>query len=490
MSGSYSSAPHLARIGLRSKPASRRGHTVVVLPSYSVGDAQLAHYAERVAALENRQLLSMLRLLGAPRSRMLFITSRSPAQAELDYYLSLLPPASRDDVRSRLRIIEVPDPTPRPVSAKLLDRPDLIAEVRRSTRGGFAYIEPWNVTHAETEIARRLHLPVNGTPPELWPLGFKSSGRRLMRAAGVPVPLGVEDVRSAAGVVDAAEAIRRQRPDAVGVVVKSDDGATGAGNHVLRWGDSVGSAELTAAVGALGSGYLADLSSGGVVEELVHGTGYASPSVQLDIGPRGRVEVVSTHEQLVGGPNGQVYSGCEFPANVAYRADLARYGAAVGRLLAARGALGRLCVDFVVVQSAGTWEVFGLEINLRTSGTTHPFTLLSHLTSGHYEHATGRWLVRDGSERCYRSTDNLGDPTWRHRTVDEVVTSIRSSGVAFDRDTGTGVVLHTFTGLDIDGRIGLTAIGTSAGHADELYHSAARTLSEPALVRPSPVPLG
>src|SRR5215470_19720522 len=53
----------------------------------------------------------------------------------------------------------------------------------------------------------------------------------------------------------------------------------------------------------------------GVVEELIAGARFASPSVQLDISPSGEVAVLSTHEQLLGGEAGQVYVGCRFPAD-------------------------------------------------------------------------------------------------------------------------------------------------------------------------------
>jgi hypothetical protein len=37
--------------------------------------------------------------------------------------------------------------------------------------------------------------------------------------------------------------------------------------------------------------------------------------VQLRITPDGRVELLSTHDQLLGGPSGQSYLGCMFPAD-------------------------------------------------------------------------------------------------------------------------------------------------------------------------------
>ena len=34
--------------------------------------------------------------------------------------------------------------------------------------------------------------------------------------------------------------------------------------------------------------------------------------------------MLATHEQVIGGDNGQVYTGCRFPADPAYAAALAR----------------------------------------------------------------------------------------------------------------------------------------------------------------------
>jgi hypothetical protein len=455
-----------------NRPGSNVPHTVMVLPSYSMSSSLLAHYGTRIPALEHRQLLTMLRLPLVPRSEIIFVTAKLPEERELDYYLSFVPPDRRADTRARIRLIEIPDQTPRSITAKLLDRPDLMATIRAMTRGRLAYIEPWNVTDLEMAVAHRLGLPLNGTPPSLWPLGFKSNGRRLMGRAGVPLPLGHEDVRSLTDVLAATESIRRQHAGAAGVVIKLDNSGTGDGNRVLRFADSSTAGELQAAVESLEPWYLSDLANGAVVEELVTGHELSSPSVQLDIAPGRQVEVIATHEQVLGGPNGQVYVGCRLPAKPGYGSLLASYGAAVGKLLAEKGAMGRVCVDFAGARSATGWRLYGLEINLRKSGTSHPLSLLQSLVPGQYDVASGRWLSHDGSERCYCSTDSLVDPAWHGRPADDVVNAVRSAGLEFDPRSGTGAVLHMFIGLEIDGRIGLTAIGRSPGHAETLYQDA------------------
>ncbi|WP_299923633.1 peptide ligase PGM1-related protein [uncultured Nocardioides sp.] len=449
---------------------------MVVLPSYSVDHTLLEHFGPRLPALEHRQLLSMLSLARRPAAEMIFVTAERPTQRVMDYHLSFVEDALRDGVRARFHVVAVPDDTARSITAKLLDRPDLLATIRSMTRGRLAFIEPWNVTDLEVQVAQRLGLPLNGTPATLWPLGFKSSGRRLMREAGVPLPGGREDVHSVDDVLAAVEHVRQERPDAEGVVVKLDDSASGLGNRVIEFADVPSPPMLRAAVESLGPDYLADLASGGVVEELLAGEELASPSVQGEITPDGRVAVVSTHEQIHSGTHRQVYAGCRFPARRDYRGDLAVYGTSVGQLLADRGALGRFSVDFAATRASSRWRVHGLEINLRKSGTSHPLSLLHNLTPGHYDDVAGTWSLPDGSRRCYRSTDNLLDPLWRGRERD-LMDAVDHAGLTFDRGHGVGAVLHMLNGLRIAGVVGLTTIGRSPDDAQRRYEAAVAAIT-------------
>ncbi len=461
-----------------NRPDSSIPHVVVALPSFSVGESLLSHYADRLPALEHRYLLSLFMLPRIESCEIVFVCCEAPSQEVLDYYMSLVPSDRRESMKGRFRLLEVPDGSARSVAAKLLDRPDLIADLRTSLRGQPAFIEPWNVTEYEVELANRLGIPINGTSPDLWPLGFKSSGRRLFAEAGVPIPQGREGVRSTDEVVEATAEIRQRCPNATGVVIKTDDSGAGDGNQIILFSESSSSVDVRRIVEALPSWYLTDLASGGVVEELVAGAAFASPSVQLDIHPDGQPVVLATHEQVLDGATGQVYVGCRFPASPAYAARIGQYGRAVGEVLARRGAIGRFGVDFAAAQRAtGDWEVFALEINLRKGGTTHPYSALRNLVPGHYDVDSGNWMTVDNSLRCYESTDNLVDPRWRGRPPNDVIRTVADAGLQFSPKTRTGVVLHMLSCLAIDGRLGMTAIGVSPGHAAELYAATAELLS-------------
>ena len=53
------------------------------------------------------------------------------------------------------------------------------------------------------------------------------------------------------------------------------------------------------------------------MEERITGEAIESPSVQMRVLPTGAVDLLSTHDQLLGGPSGQSYLGCVFPADAA-----------------------------------------------------------------------------------------------------------------------------------------------------------------------------
>jgi hypothetical protein len=148
-----------------NRPGSDLDHVVIALPSYSVGESLLSHYADRIPVLEHRYLVSALMLGRLPRCQLVFVASTDPGPEVLDYYASLLPQDCGEAFRDRLHTVVVPGRTARPVAAKLLDREDLVKRVRRLVGDLPAVIEPWNVGDAEVGVARALGVPINGSPP-------------------------------------------------------------------------------------------------------------------------------------------------------------------------------------------------------------------------------------------------------------------------------------------------------------------------------------
>ena len=232
--------------------------------------------------------------------------------------------------------------------------------------------------------------------------------------------------------------------------------------------------------------YLARLEGdGGIVEERVTGVELRSPSVQLRVTPLGQVELLSSHDQLLGGPSGQKYVGCRFPADVGYADVITRAAGQVGSLLAQAGVLGRFAIDFVTVRdAAGGWQPYAIELNLRKGGTTHPFLTLQFLTDGTYDPATAKFIAPSGREKHLVATDHLESELLRGLMVEDLFDIAVRNRLHFDQARQTGVVFHMMGPLTELGRVGLTAVGDSPGQADEMFQRGERVLLEGAAPPP------
>src|SRR5262245_51876047 len=236
--------------------------------------------------------------------------------------------------------------------------------------------------------------------------------------------------------------------------------------------------------------YMAKLAElAGIVEERVIGEEIRSPSVQLRITPLGQLEVLSTHDQVLGGPSGQSYLGCRFPADPAYAPLITREAVKVGQELVGEGVLGRFAFDFVVVRNGGDWTPYAIELNLRKGGTTHPFLTLQFLTDGRYDPETATFTAPNGRPKCFVATDHLESPHYRAFTPDDLFDIVARRGLSFDHARQTGVIFHMMSALSERGRVGLTAVGDSHEEADRLYAAARAALDDEAAAALAPGPL-
>ncbi len=221
------------------------------------------------------------------------------------------------------------------------------------------------------------------------------------------------------------------------------------------------------------------LEMGAIAESFIEGEIKYSPSVQGRITPDGTVEILSTHDQILGGPDGQIYLGCRFPANENYRVELQNIGLAVGKKLSEKGALERFGVDFVVVdQGNGKWDIQAIEINLRKGGTTHPFMTLKLLTNGSYDLSTGLFYSQQGKPKYYVATDNLQKDSYRGLLPSDLMDIIAHHRLHFDSGTETGTVFHLMGCISQFGKLGLTSIGNSPEQAEEIHNRVIHVLDQ------------
>ena len=315
--------------------ARRAPRTVVVFPGLSLDPQVLAtvagvrHYEER--------MLGMLMLLRMPATRVVFLTSEPIPSTVIDYYLSLLSGVPSGHALARLTLLSAHDASASSLTRKLLERPRLLARVRQAIGDpARAHLSVFNATGDEVSLAVALGIPMYACDPALAHWGSKSG---LQRA-----------------------------------VLKLNEGFSGEGNATVNlsgFGPSLGAEALWAALPErlqpeaqdLDVGTYAALSRrhGGIVEAWIEGEDKRSPSVQLRINPLGEVALISTHEQVLGGRTGQVFSGQPLSGRSGLRVRPACDGPA-GRRRAARpgsaGPLfGRLCQRALGPRLETTWYI-------------------------------------------------------------------------------------------------------------------------------------
>ena len=210
---------------------------------------------------------------------------------------------------------------------------------------------------------------------------------------------------------------------------------------------------------------------GGIVEEFIEAREKTSPSAQMRVGPSGDVMAISTHDQILGGPSGQIYMGCHFPAQDDYRLKLQEVSLKIGNVLASHGVVSRFAVDFLACRSEpdAEWSLTALEINLRMGGTTHPYLALQFLTGGQLDPETGLFLSPTGHAKYYRATDNLRSEHYKGLLPDDLIEILTIHKLHYGHGTESGVLFYLIGALSEFGKLGLTAIANSRAEVDEVY---------------------
>ncbi len=473
--------------------------TAVVVPGLSL-DADILASVIGVRHYEERQL-SALFWLRRPHTRVVFVGSSTLAPEVVDYHLGLLRAGGHEHLRRRLSLFSTHDPRPINLTRKILERPLLLQRLRMAIGDrSLAHLSCFHASADELTLAVQLGIPLYACDPACARWGTKSGARELFQALDIPHPPGFGDLHSEDAVARAVVELATRDPHLRFVALKADQGFSGEGNARFdlrdrprrlteRWVRTQWQQRLHPESRTLDPGAFLDklLMQGGVVEAWIEGEAARSPSVQLRITPVGEVEVLSTHQQILGGASGQVFQGSRFPATGTDAVLLGQYGARIGQALCERGVIGRVSIDFLAHDGPSGARYHAIEINLRRGGTTQPFEILEHLTEGRYAADKGQFHSADGRLRCYRATDNLQHPDFRRLTPEDAITALSNAGLHFDPDRLTGIVINLSGALAEHGKLGVVCIGAHAAEADQFFergfdclHMAATQAADPA----------
>jgi PGM1 C-terminal domain len=466
--------------------------TVIIIPSLTMDEEILSkisginHYEER--------LLCMLMLLRMPRTHVIYVTSETIDPVIVDYYLHMLPGITGYHALRRLTLLSCHDSSSRALTQKILDRPRLIQRIRDFIPPDHeAHMSCFNVTEKERSLAVQLQVPIYGCDPDLYELGSKSNGRKIFRECGLNVPPGFEDLHTEEDIINCLAKMKEQNPALRKGVVKMNDGFSGDGNAIFSYVGSEYADDLKTwikenlekklkmvAPDLSYSMFLQKFKSmGGIVEEFLEGEQKESPSVQCRVTPTGHCDIISTHDQELGGESGQIYIGAHFPASNEYAVELGRLGMIVAEALRDKGVLGRFAVDFISVKEKEArpddpvgrgWKHYPIEINLRKGGTTHPFLMLQFLTDGKYNDQEGLYYTSKGHlVRYYFCSDNLKSNKYKGISPHDLIDIAMMNDLHYDGSSQEGVMFHLIGALSQYGKLGVVCIGSTPQRARELY---------------------
>jgi hypothetical protein len=456
--------------------------TVVVIPSLSIDEEILSkvsgitHYEER--------MLCLLMLLRMPRTNVIYVTSQTIDPVIIDYYLHMLPGITGYHALRRLTMLSCHDSSSKSLTRKILARPRLMKRIQELIPPGHnTHMACFNVTGYERTLAVRLQIPIFGCDPDLYELGSKSNSRKIFRECGLNVPPGFEDLSSEAEIIDALIRLKKEYPHLRKAVVKVNDGFSGDGNAIFTYAKDVQTDheqfirdnfrdKLVMVSGDISFDMFMSKfrQMSGIVEAFVDGEVKESPSVQCRITPTGISEVLSTHDQVLGGESGQIYVGAQFPASDDYAIDIGRMGKKISDAMLGKGVLGRFAIDFISVKEKEGWSHYPIEINLRKGGTTHPFLMLQFLTDGLYNAEDGKYYITKGSlVRYYFTSDNLMSDKYIGLTPHDLIDIAMMNDLNFDSTVQEGVMFHLIGALSQYGKMGVVCVGSTPQRAKEFY---------------------
>ena len=478
--------PRLARLWREVFSADDQPYTSVVVPSVSIDADDRARTPD--AGFYEEVLLFLLIRLRNPHARVVFVTSQPLPPPVVDYYLQFLAGIPASHAAARLTLLSAYDGSPRPLTAKILERPRLVQRIRDAVPARErAYLTVLRSTPLERRLAVALDLPLNAADPEMERLCSKSGARRIFAEAGVPTAAGAEGLRDEDDVVDALAGLRAARPAMRHALLKLDASFWDVGHGAVAVPAGRPSKDaLRRAVRALDpprgepvESFLARFARcGGVLEERVEGRERADASVQLRINPLGKVFLTSSHDELPDGPSPLRCRGCAFPADDAYRLRIQEEGMKAARALAGHGLVSRVSVEFLLTRAdpSEEWRLVAHDLNLGVGGATHPLLAVRFLTGGALDPRTGLFSSPAGNPKFYRCTDHLASPRWRGLLPDDLIEALTLERLTYTPRGETGALFYMLGAISELGRVGMVAIGNSRAEADAVYGRVVETL--------------
>ncbi|MGK0366878.1 MAG: hypothetical protein ACI9QD_000008 [Thermoproteota archaeon] len=481
---------------------SGKEHTIVVVPSLSIKEEALKNIVG-IIHYESRALWEILRASNK-NTNIVFVSSLPIKNEAKNHFFKSLP--NPFDVKKRVKFIS-PNNESLDVNLgeKILSNPETLNEVKEAIKGKLSYLSVFITTEIEHKLAKELNIPLYGHETSLSYYLTKSGNKKIFRESDVPFCQSIEDIKSVDALMDSIVTLWGKYRSLKRIMVKLDNGVSGIGNAILTLGktwiefnqldEKTKKNYLLSKLVSMKfqsdkinwQSYSLDIPTGCIIEVFAEGESKNSPSAQGRILPSGKVEILSTHEQILD-ERGLTFLGSIFPANNNYKHILQDSCLKIGTKLSTLGFIGPFSVDFLITNDNGIKRIYVIEINIRQGGTTHPYQTTKILTNSRYCDKSALLVNDSGEEVFYMSNDNLVHSELKGTKVSKFLEFMEDVQINYNQDSGEGVVFHLLGALTSNGKLGYTSIANSTERAQELSSEVIKLTNQYILRNQSEVP--
>ena len=316
------------------------------------------------------------------------------------------------------------------------------------------YLDTYNATHEEHRFSTKINKEIYTNARVALKYGTKSGFRKLVRKLGFPIAQGYENITT---VEQALESIKKlHEKGALEIAIKVDEGISGAGITkilVKNFFSKKEKEQKEIIQKALFKLQQAGKGSGATVEEWVSGV-VASPSLQFEIYPGGKMQLISTHDQLLEGKE-QWYMGCVYPAVTISKPienKVMKQARQIAHYLAQEGYYGFFGLDLIVTSDNNFYWV---EANMRKTGTTYPRIIAERLHNNSLKEV--HYVARD-----------FTIPALKGMKFSEVLHVLKELLYPINSEK-RGIVLYNTGALKDGGRFDVVCFGRDMQDAMKIY---------------------
>ncbi|CAG9326146.1 unnamed protein product [Blepharisma stoltei] len=453
---------------------------IIVIPSLSFPTNELTKF-KGIHNYEER-LFYYFSYLTNPNIKIVYATSLPLEKSTILYYIQLLTRNSSftpKELKKRVLFLSCDDTSSSCLVEKLYRHPILIEKIKQFINPSKSLMVTYIGTNLEYELANELNVQLFANDYHYSYFATRAGNKEIFAEAEIPHPKSSGVIKSVEGLIEALSTLYiENNSEITKFVIKQNNGLGGIGTCLLHTKyfdrtnlhesirDALENKIEFQFANENWESYQQKIQNFGVMVEIWIDDAFSSPSCQGIIYQNGDVEILSTHEQIL---HGLIYVGCEFPAKNEYRQEIMNQTAKIGNILSRKGCRERFGVDFVVKKENDSLNIYAIEINIRWTGTSHPFLTAKRLINSEITE-DGLLKSKEGKFKYYFANDCVINEIYAGLTPRFFIEFINSNvELQFDSDRMIGIVIYNFSFTAEFGRFGVLAISDSIDEAKVLY---------------------